>query len=823
MKTSFNYTTTPTLGMIPPVPPRKSTKPRMIIVGDYPYDAHAKQPFSASHWGSLKTLSLDAHVDVDSCMLTNIMDSFPHETNIKKLISSPEVQESFKRFLAYVEAFQPDVILAMGELPCKLLRPGYALDDARGSPYINEHTKKLTLHTLHPRQLFTRYSLRMIVETDIAKAHRLGKDGWHQKTYNNTFLPDFGQVMRFLKSFLDDKRYLSMDIETKHPNITCISLAWSATEAMCIPFVNSKGKCCWSLHEETNIWKLLSRVLEECPLIGQNAVHYDHGVLANHYGINCNFVDDTMLAQWSCYCELPKSLGFINNLYTDNPYHKDILKQARSGKIPYWREFEYCCYDTCTTLECAIEISKEMEDRPKQVKEHYKFLVRVSKAYQYMAMKGCLLDKPMHSARLEQLTKEAEDELESLRAEIGDDEFSPKSPKQVNHYLYDILKLPKKYKQSVNKSGDEVTSVTSDYLTVLYLARKYPNITHLTKLANVRKKLKRTSALAKWTTRKNGVLGWEHNVVGTVTGRASGKKPLDGLGIQPQNIDSRDKDLLKAPLRSWSPDAQMMWLKADLEGADSWTQAAQLKALKEPALMEDLLAGVKPAQRLAIAHLYGHEYMHADVEKVIPLLPELKATEKGKLFYGIMKAISHGSAYGMKKQTMHTTIFKQSKGDTYVEPSDCEKFQILFYSRYKFPMVHNYVRSKLNSDGFMDTADGARRYFLGRKDESTLRGMLSHAPQAHTGHVANTVIDRIFNWKVNRVKPSFPHLYLEPTNQVHDEIDGAFDLRDLAEVTHVLNTVWRVPITFWGQEFTIPFEVQYGPTWGDLPHLIELS
>ena len=97
------------------------------------------------------------------------------------------------------------------------------------------------------------------------------------------------------------------------------------------------------------------------------------------------------------------------------------------------------------------------------------------------------------------------------------------------------------------------------------------------------------------------------NVVGTDTSRVSGYKPLDGKGVQPQNVDSRDRDLFLA-------DEGCFWLKADLEGADSWTVAAQCQALGDSNMMNDLLGGIKPAQALAIAHVFDRKLITASTE-----------------------------------------------------------------------------------------------------------------------------------------------------------------------------------------------------------------
>ena len=778
----------------PTVPLSPKDRP-LMIVGDKPFDRHATTPFSASHERTIRSMCEQSGISWKDVITTNLTDS------------TVDVVE-----LALQH--NPNTVIALGKETLEYFKGDskLKLDDERGAPFHTHRFGAVVVPTYHPRQIFIKYHMRGAMLNDLKKAQRIHTEGWKENKYELVYTPTIDEIFQHLNWFKNTKCLLSVDIETRYPAITCIALAWSPTEAICIPFVKEDHTSCWALYEETMIWERLADVLETCPLIGQNAQHFDHNVLAQHYGINANFVHDTMFMQWECYQELPKTLAFLNSYYTDNPFHKDILKRARSGQISYDKEFEYCCLDTCVTFECYEALDAELNDFPKASRAHYEFNIQTARAYQYMTYRGVHISKDKLKARVKDLGQEIQAEESTLTDMVGWD-VNVKSPKQVTKLLYDELMLEKQYKTTKKVTGEETTGVTGDYLTILYLARKYPDVPELRQLALVRKLYKRHSTLKGIKCRPNSnIISWEFNCAGTESGRSSGKKPIDGYGVQPQNVDRRDRDLIE-------PFPNQSWLKADLEGADSWTQAAQLSAIGYPELLEDLLTGLKPAQRLAIASLKGKEYMYFESEKCKEELPLLK-TPEGETQYRIMKAVSHGSAYGMKKRMMHQTIFKGSDGEIFVPEAECAKFQKMFYERYNFPALHEFVFKKLQSEGYLDSANGVRRYFLGRKDGTTLRKMLAQAPQAHTAHVANKVIHRLFYGPENRIGDQ---LIIHPCNQVHDELDGMFDTDKLEQATDVMSAVWRVPISYWGVEFTIPFEAEHGADWGNLPNEMKLS
>lgn len=799
----------------------------ILLVGDYPYDSLEQAPFARSHYSELSRWSEEADLDFKNCAQVNALNFVPGKQHFdvrgRKVflkLEHPEVKVSLAELRSTIQQLKPRMIVTFGDIPLQVLKPGSSnLDDERGAPYLQAVTNGPCLSTYHPRQIFVRYKFQSLVVHDIKKGARLAQVGWNPPEFNINFLPTFSECIQMLDKFIEHKPYLSVDFECLEDfTLTCVGIAYAQDKAIVIPFFKEKRQPYFSVHEEREIWKRLRVVLSSCKLVGHNAVHFDHYLSASKYKVLSNFVDDTMFAHWECYAEMPKSLGFISSLYTTNPYWKGALKEARSGKVPYWKEYEYCGRDVIVCLQCAFAISKELKELSPKVREHYRFNIATSRAFQYMSLRGARMDQELYGKRVLELEHEARELIAKFEIESGKPhqdifeeklsasekrKFSVRSPMKMKNWLYKELGLPVQTKLKKNEFGETEQGETADYLSLLYLGRQYPEYPAVTTAGILRRKLKRISTLRSYKWDSDGYVHWTFNLTGTETGRASGYKPLDGLGVQPQNVDRNDRDLFMPPSGKW-------WLKADLEGADNWTVAAMLASLGYPAMLEDLRAGLKPAQRLAIAEMAGWEYMTKPPEELLPLKKLLKSPE-GQTTYRISKAVGHGSSYMMKKRMMHQNIFKQSDGDLFVPPEECQKRQDMLNNFYALPELHKFMEGQLISRGTLMSAGGTYRKFFGRRDAATLRTMLSHLPQAHTGYSTNVVINRLYYSPANRRGRG---LILEHLNQVHDETDLAFNFGEEELAGEIFWSHCRVPLDIWGVEVEIPFEAAYGPNWG---------
>lgn len=730
-------------------------------------------------------------------------------------------------------SFKPDIVIGLGKMALNWLRGdstmSHSLMDERGMPFKNVINGQTTICTFPPRYCFAVAHDEIIVKHDFAKAVRLGKNGWVQEEYHNYFHPTFEEAKQRLQWCIDNKdniHRLSIDIETLFTSgkMTCFGFAWAEDSAMVIPFVpyHWAGQArSFSWTETLILMRLIKKMCTVCKCVGQNAVHFDHYVLARNYGILANLVDDTMFAWWELYPSFDKNLGFMSSMLTDNEYWKGMLKEARSGKVERWQEFKYNGLDCIVALQCANKIEKMLAEKPNASK-HYNFNIRVSRAYQHMAFQGCHINKDL----LEEMKQKTQAELDDKTKQFYDmtgKKINVISPKQMKDWLYIDLGLPMKLKAKKDKYGNREATETADALSVYILAGEHPEIPAL-RLANQLRKLhKRMSGLNGIQTDDKGICRWSFNCVGTKVGRSSGAKPLHEPGVQPQNVDKFFRDL-------FIPPKGYLWVKADLEGADSVTMAACMKAIEEQHMLgslqilkegrkivpvkydglsnlyHDIDAWIKPAQVVALEILLKQPVTTWSIDQIKSELPKLK-TPEGKKIYKIAKAINHGSAYMLGFSGMSDNMLRLSEGELYVSPDTCRKFQETLYSRYDYRMYHGVIKQIMEENPVLKAANGQERFFYGRPDSAMHREMCSYLPQVHTAFVTNKVIERFYYDKDS---------VLLLNNQVHDELDGFVLEDDVDKLEQQFRDKCYVPLTIWGIEFNIRFEAQVGPTWGTL-------
>lgn len=788
----------------------------LVLVGDVPYDEVAIFPFQNSHYGTVKDLVREAGLDLAGCIQCNLLPYYP-ENGFLTPTHAIEINETLARLLSLHQTTTPfRAVVFLGRPTLRWVKPGADNVDAeRGAPFRWNGVPSLA--TYHPREIYLEYHNRVVVAGDFAKAVKYSREGWKEPEFAINYQPSYPECVNFLHWLIEKKPYISTDWESQHSVkgrysvATCIGFGINEKKAFVIPFVKEGNKHHFTLEEEINIWRLVARALETCPQLGHNATQYDHWFAAYWNKILMHVVDDTMFAQWEVYTELEKSLSFCASIYLDVPYWKNELELSRAGKIPRNREFLYNGRDCCITHAVAGEIGKEFKELPPEVRQHYKFNIRCSRIFQYMSLRGCFVDRDKLRTRIAELTLETEAKQRLLEDTIKQ-KLKVTSPKQMKEWLYGKLRLPVKTKLVKNEeTGEKEERDTADFLAVAYLAREYPDIPGLMLAATLRKLYKRLSSLGAIQLGPQGQCYWNFNLVGTETGRASGYKPNNGLGVQPQNVDRRDRDLFSAG-------PGLLWAKCDLEGADAWTVAGQLSTLGDDTMLRDLRAKLKPAQILALANIVGEHVMDWNQAALVDLLKQHKPflkTKEGKQIYDTAKAVSHGTNYMMQATTMHVTIFQKSKAELYVPVRDCEKLRQLYLRRYRgLEQLYSYIPTIINNDGAIDCPSGMHRVFFGRADNHRTRVGLALIPQNNTAYATNRFLYNLFYQRFNR-RPDGRSLIVEPLNQVHDEADLAFRVEELEKVRDIFNLSTDFDSEVWGVHFKIPFDPNYGESWGN--------
>lgn len=121
----------------------------------------------------------------------------------------------------------------------------------------------------------------------------------------------------------------------------------------------------------------------------------------------------------------------------------------------------------------------------------------------------------------------------------------------------------------------------------------------------------------------------------------------------------------------------------------------------------------------------------------------------------------------------------------------------------------------LQRDGALTAASGLRRDFFGVKtDHSTIKEAYAFCPAANTAYLNNCALLNIWNDPDNLLAPD--HRIAKLLLQVHDSVlfQAPFERRDW--VKSKIPQWWGTSITVAGTTFTMPYEAQVGPSWGEL-------
>ena len=145
--------------------------------------------------------------------------------------------------------------------------------------------------------------------------------------------PTISDLYEFKKLYLDNAKKLAFDIETKLHQVSCISFAPSKDIALVVPFIDETKKdlAYWgNIEDEIKAWKFVRDVLAlPAEKVAQNGL-FDIQYLWRvcHIPVH-NFIHDTMLLHHALFIELPKDLGFLGSIYTNEAPWKLMRVRAK--------------------------------------------------------------------------------------------------------------------------------------------------------------------------------------------------------------------------------------------------------------------------------------------------------------------------------------------------------------------------------------------------------------------------------------------------------------------------------------------------------------
>lgn len=448
-----------------------------------------------------------------------------------------EVPALSASLIAEILPHSPSVIIALGDFAMFALTGVYgSVDTWRGSHLeLLDHPSITVIPTYRPQSVIARWETKSFCVRDLQRVRdiSLHPEYYVRPTYSFTIAPTFDQVKSTLLSLLSlplsgQRLILSTDIETIARHISCIGLAWSAREALCIPFMMLDGHY-WPEDQELEIQFLLKSLLthELVEVLGQN-FNYDNQHFAKHLGYLPHQTDDTMIAQHVLFPGIPKSLDFLSSMYCHwHRYWKDEMDDY--SRLPenmeqYWT---YNCKDVVVTFEVMSVLNNLLDHLTRR--PQYEFMLETARSALRSMLRGIRIDIEARSAVAGRLM-EVISEYESLIHQIVGFPLNVGSPAQMSKYFYGDLGLPVQFNRKTKRP-------TLDDKALKALCKKEPLIIPLVELIEKKRScgvFLSTFCLMPLDTDKR--MRCSFNVCGTETMRFSSSSNAFGSGGNLQNI-----------------------------------------------------------------------------------------------------------------------------------------------------------------------------------------------------------------------------------------------------------------------------------------------
>ena len=563
---------------------------KILIVGEAPGADEIREgkPFVGQSGKELTDMLHQAGILRTECRITNVTPWRPFKNNIdnffftkteagkrglgpiKGKYPGPEIRIGLKELRDEVAKVKPEIIIALGNTALWALTGEWGITKWRGSelnlqpvwdgPYDPEIR---VLATYHPAAILRSWEWRPVACYDLSKAANppAKEPSWNWVIAGGGAAGSVASLeghhfamalscLNWLADRLDGGEVIKIaaDIETRERSfIDCIGLAWSETEAICIPFFRASDySFLWTEDHEATLILVIRRILthSNARLVGQNW-YYDAQYIARLWGFLAVPDFDTMVAHAVAYPGTPKSLDYLSSIYLPwHRYWKDDTAEAEAQADDMIR-WEYNCKDCCTTWALHEPISQTLERNG--VVEPWEFEKALFRPLMSIMMKGVRQDQELKNQYLPHILSQ-QGELEDFFQDLAEQAWPDiqlaktkgakpwyRSPTQLVKLLYEHLGLPVQYHKKTKKP-------TTDDAALAALGKKEPLIRPLLSLITEYRSLGVfLSTFILMPMDKDKRWRTSYNPVGTETFRFNSSSDPFGFGGNLQNIPAGDE------------------------------------------------------------------------------------------------------------------------------------------------------------------------------------------------------------------------------------------------------------------------------------------
>jgi len=363
-----------------------------------------------------------------------------------------------------------------------------------------------------------------------------------------------------------------------------------------------------------------------------------------------------------------------------------------------------------------------------------------------------------------------------------------RSPQQLKHLFYEMLKLPVIHRYDKTKR-ERVATTNREALEKLSSNSRSRLFAIL--ILALRDAEKQKNVFLSGIDADNR-MRCSYNVVGTETGRWASSGNAFGGGTNFQNIT----DLLR---RMFIPDPGMKLMQFDLKQAESVVVAN----LSNDANYKEVCASGDP--HTGVAQLCWDElpWSSATTKAARREIAERKYYRHFS-YRDLAKRGGHGSNYGGSPAVLsiHLKIAR----------AVAEEFQTRYFKQFSgIRKWHQSVAVQLGSKKSITTAFGRRRLFAGRlNDSSTLKEAIAYEPQSIIGDYLNEGMYQVWYEMEHKAQK------IQLLAQVHDSILIQFDPKkhNEAEIAAEVQRLMAIPVVINGNKVTIHSDAVSGWNWG---------
>lgn len=760
-------------------------------------------------------------------------------------------------------------VLLLGEGSLKLFKGDeVTLNEQRGCPFLVNNIPYLT--TYAPQDAFDRRNYDQPEEDDESETDTVSEKA-HQKTkrrnwkfwmaadcaksirllqgansasssdnptqtlfnYSYVFYPSSELIINTLKRARE--KLLFIDIETdKRQTLTCIGISIvdksaqpkSNVEVIVIPFKRYTGQIAYEPKATFEIFRWLAVAMGRNTVVAHNAI-FDLFVLAYKYlipfpkSIFCTMVAWHRLG----FAEVEKSLGHLISYFTNLPYHKSegvFDPQNHTQEEQLW---SYNGKDIMGTVEIYFAI-QNLIPKVKGGAESVEQAMRSLRPYLTMMYKGMRIDTAKFIDMFESYEKKSA-QLERCLRIITKRNLNPRSPKQVEEYLYGSLGLDEPKEDKTNEKQ----------LLKLLTKKVVPSIQLILSIRGERK-LSSSLKFRLWNNNHDSNeydrLTCAYIITGTDTFRLGSRKllafkPDPGFGTNCQNWDKKKRILV-------IPDKGKILGQNDQSGAEALIVAYLCRKGRFRQLFEN---GIKPHVFVAL-HIFDYVWRKKFDASVVDRalctnIPNLKSIpgwkelenlikdsdnwSSSERYYFIAKQCCHSLNYAIGWPTFQMNILLKSEGSVALPAAECRRLMDVYFNL--FPEIKEWwldIQNELRTNNrTLYNLFGFPRKFYGNWDDEMFKQAYAFKGQSTVGSITNIAITECQeDIESGRISPELGFDILQ--NNHDSAMWQCFDNKDCinicaARVKTALNKEFTSPKD--GVKFSMKSECKIGYNWRD--------